>query len=494
MTRAARLLLGTAALLVAGVAGREAFSSAGGAAVLAASRPGAMAAATGDAAAVPLDSVVRRIHRCGAEAPRGAAACSFVVYFWSARMPLSAEGIAGVGAAAAGSGAEALVVDASELEDRGRVDAAPPDEVVAEMLAAGATLHYPSLLVYSAGRPAGGAILGYKSAAAWRALLRERLASPPAAPDAAVLPAPDDSLRLSVELPVDGRPGAYFRAVPGRQTLVYESGSTINLLDLRDGSTVVGPGHIDFVPSPDGRLFVTPGANGSGLQFYDADEVFAAAARGAGRLVEPVHVDPGLRDQYPSVGVLRRSAAAGAGTTVYRVLTSWFDGIAYRDFEVRYGDRPGSARVQPVGPRTPACRRVSIPILSPDGREVAGRDELSGTTKIYRLDGDRCEEVADLALPSGKVAWSPDGRRLAFAIPAGAIRDGDGTVAGGAEPRMAGIFLFYRDGARLRRVPGSDDAHRLAFPEFVGADSLVYLLATTRSTRSSVFRLVCCVD
>ena len=55
---------------------------------------------------------------------------------------------------------------------------------------------------------------------------------------------------------------------------------------------------------------------------------------------------------------------------------------------------------------------LSTPIMAQDGREVAGRDEATGTTKIFRiLDGGRCETVTDFGVPTSKVAWHASGRR-----------------------------------------------------------------------------------
>ena len=101
--------------------------------------------------------------------------------------------------------------------------------------------------------------------------------------------------------------------------------------------------------------------------------------------------------------------------------------------------------------------------------------------------------VADTGLPTGKVAWAPDGRTIAFAVPRGAVRDGGGVVRGEPAPEMSGIFVFRRDGSVLSRLPGSEAAQRLAFPDFVGPDSLVYQVAPAGGA-GTVFRLVCCVD
>jgi hypothetical protein len=424
---------------------------------------------------------------------------------------LSRAGIAEVRRATERLGVELSVVEAPQLEARaialfparGEGSAAPRrlagrDMISAEMIAAGATAHSPSLLIYRSGQLAGSAILGYKTEETYLAMIEDRLGAgaPSLRPDPAVrLPSVEDTLEWSVEYPVPGRPGPYFRSVPGRQSLAFEAGNRVYLLYLTDGSTALAPGHVDFVPSPDGRLFVTPGRNPSGLEFYDAAEVFEGADRGAGGRIEPFYVDQEMRDQYPSVGILDGGAGEVGGRTVNRVLTSWFNRIVFRDYEVRREGARGRLTVTPLDTGVSACPEVSIPILSPDGRYVAGREESTASTKIFRI-GERgeCQTVADFGVQTGKVAWSPEGDRVAFAIPRGVIRDGRRPLGVGSDdPGLAGIFVYDRNSRELRRVPGSEDAHRLAFPEFVGQDSLAYLLTPEGRSEPSVFRLVCCV-
>lgn len=485
-----------------GMAAAAALLLAGGAAVSGLPswvRTGAVEQSAEVSGTVPLEDVVNWALACRTS---GAAGCDRIVYFWSSLMPLSRAGTIEIRRAAAELGVEVAIVDAAELEEiAGRssstgsgTEATTEDEVLAaEMIQAGATLHQPSLLVYTAGRLAGPAILGYKRGEAYRSLIAERLAGGAAAelPPAPLLDSPPlpDTLESSRDYPIRGRPGAYFRSVPGRATLAYEQGGTIYLLDLASGETSTAPGFIDFVPTPDGRFFVTPAEQSAGLAFYDAHEVFAAGAAGNGWNVEPIYVDRELRDQYPSVGIL----ASEPERIVYRVLTSWFSGITFRDYEIRTDG--GDPRVRPLGGRVTACQRLSIPILGPDGQEVAGRDEQSATTKIFALDANGgCREVADLGLQSGKVAWSPDGRRLAFAIPSGAVRDGTGTLwIGERNASLSGIFVYDRENELTTQLVGSEEAHRLTFPDFVGADSIAFLLAPEASPQGSTFRVVCCV-
>src|SRR5690606_5356252 len=148
--------------------------------------------------------------------------------------------------------------------------------------------------------------------------------------------------------------------------------------------------------------------------------------------VEPIFSDLRMRDQYPSVGILQRDGSR----TRYRVLTSWFEGLVYRDYDVQVNPTSGVSSVRPVGEPVVPCRgmRLSTPIMAQSGREVAARDESTGTTKIFEmLDDGTCREAADLGAATSKVAWHASGRKVAFSTPR------RGTVRG-----EQGIFVYDR--------------------------------------------------
>jgi hypothetical protein len=469
-------------------------------------------AAAGDAYAsgaeldtmVTLASVHARLSSCASDS-----CAAGVVYVWSPGMPLSRLGIPEVASAARSLGLTLDVVPSSELYPG--PDAAPGvRELAASLVTAGATLHAPALVVHRGGRLDRSAILGYKVAAAYGSLIEERLRGDfgqaaaltaadvgateaqgvGEAPARAEEPATAAAFK---DFEVAGAPGPYFRWVKGHNALAYEAGGQIYLLDLATGERFGGPGYVDFVPTPDGRFFVTPGRSRA-LEFYDAAQVVTEARAGRGRAVRPFYTDPDMQDQYPSVGILSSVTRGGETRTVYRILTSWFDAVVFRDYEVVTS--AGRHTVRPIADAVVACRNYgfSIPILAPSGREVAGRDEATSTTKVFRLTEDGgCQEVVNLRLPTGKVAWDPDSERLAFAIPEGAVRDGSRVLwTGNSDRDRAGIFLFDRQGASVTRVEASMDARRLTFPEFVGEDQVAFLLPQERGG-SSRFRLVCCL-
>lgn len=428
-----------------------------------------------------LDEAAARLSSCGDD-------CSEVVYVWSPRMPLSRTAIPNVYDAARELGAGLTLVGFEELErfaEAGTAESPGGTALGDALLEAGALAHAPSLIVQHGSRTIGSAILGYKTAEAYEAMIGERLSSSPEERPVAEaeppLPLPEEvteELASTSDLRAVGVPGAYFRWVPGRRALAYESSRRIYLLDLDDGRNRIAPGTIDFIPTPDGRYFVTPGPASMGLAFFDADAVFDGAYSERTGDVRPIYADPEMRDQYPSVGILAQDDAS----VRYRILTSWFEGLLYRDYEVVHATEAHPASVTPLGPPVVPCRGVelSTPIMSQDGREVAARDEATGTTKIFRfLDEGRCEEVLDLGMPTRKVAWHSSGRKLAFSTPRTRRLFG-----GGEEP---GIFVYDRDEGHVTRLADSEEASQLAFPDFVGDEAVVFMIP---GRNESVFRMV----
>jgi hypothetical protein len=438
-------------------------------------------AAPDEPTAPALDSVTSL-----ADLARSAAGCApgcvRIVYAWTPRMPLSRRGIANIVRAAEDLGVSVTLVAHEELQARAERETPGQDALVDALLDAGVLAHAPALTVLRGDEVLGTAILGYKSADAYAALVRARLDGLDRGyPDS---PMPYARIAEAIEprqAPADyqavGLPGAYFRWVPNTRLIAYESDDRIYLLDLADRQSRVAPGFVDFVPTPDGRYFVTPGPADEGLEFFDARDVLEAAARGRGYEVEPIFNDLRMRDQYPSIGILQREGAR----TRYRVLTSWFQGLLYRDYDVTVNPS-GASSVRPIGEPVVPCRgaRLSTPIMSQDGREVAVRDESTGTTKIFAmLDDGTCREVADLGAATSKVAWHASGQKLAFATPR------RGTTSG-----EQGIFVWDRQTRTTVRVPGSERASQLAFPDFIGAESVVFMIPMTSQQGTSFFRVV----
>ena len=375
-----------------------------------------------------------------------------------------------------------------------------PKRLRRALVATGATVHFPSVVLFDGSEPRSNAIAGYKRARAYRTLLRPRLVelasgapAPAPAPIGAVASngltdGSDDGAPYEEQTPeirvvwrqqLPRPPGAFFRRVPGTRYITFELRGTVYLQHLDTDERFVAPGFVDFIPTPDGALFVTPGKEESGLEFYVASGVLERGRAGEGEHVTPVFVDIQMADQYPSVGILETQPGR---RTTYRILVSWFEGLAIRDYEVTWVGS-ASVRVTPRSPKLEACRgwALSTPMLSKDGREIAARDETTGTTKIFRLARNgSCQLVYDIGRQTSKVAFSDDGTLIAYSSP-NARANARSTT-----------YVLNRRTRQTLQIPESESLG-LVIPEMIGPDSLL-LQATQDSRRRSVeFRLLCCV-
>jgi hypothetical protein len=429
---------------------------------------------------VSLGDMALRLKRCG-EAPHGRA-CTGVVYTVSERMPLSELGIAEVRKAAKTLKVKLNVVRTSDLD----VPLEPSrDSLRVLLIAAGAGLHAPAIVTYRDGVVSTEAILGYKSAHALVRWLQPRLFKGESKPRQSLAHAhPVESVETAWrDFALPSRPGAYVRWVPHHNLLSFSAGGTNRLLDLKTGNILNAPGFIDLIPAPDGTLFVTPSREGTGLKFYDARDVLRS--NGETQALLPIFIDSTMTDQYPSVGILKTNQ--DTSSAVYRVLTSWSEGIVYRDYNVK---RLPSARmrVEPVDTLHNLCPGVllSIPILSPSGRQVAARDETTGATSIFWLNADgTCERRFDFGFQTGKVSWHPSEDAVAFAIPP---TPQDQEERG--DQATNGAFVLDLVDHSVRQVNGSHATRRLSFPEFVGPDSIAVQYEADGMFR---FRMICCV-
>ena len=433
-----------------------------------------------------LRELARRLAECETQGP-----CTHMVYVRSPAMPLSELGVPEIVEAT-----RALDVPLSILPARTLYEPVTEHKLDALRMAlveAGATVHFPAVVVVNDRAPVGNALVGYKPAEVYESMLGRRLrtlearalATPAAPPASAVGDVPLRDVELLGSYPLASRPGAFFRRTPGTRYISFDLGRIVYLQHLESDERFSAPGQLDFVPSPDGAFFVTPGARSSGLQFYSARELFRLGAQSQARSLAPLVVDETLRDEYPSVGILDREED---GSRVrYRVLTAWREGAQYRDYELGFDGVGGVTDILAMGSKTAACQDLplSLPMISKDGREMSARDERTGTTKVFRLGPDgACREVFDSGMQTTKATFSYDGALLAFGS-----RDGQRTELGYARPA---IYVLDRHTGETTRIPQST-SRSLTIPEFVGPDSLLFLVAGLRGNDPSEFRLVCCV-
>lgn len=416
--------------------------------------------------------------------------CTQLVYFWSASMPLSQMGVAEISAAAANLNIPVVVAPGDALQAH---EDTAEQRLSTALIGTGAKVHFPAVVIVRGGEPQGNAIVGYRRAEGYLALLQPRLGAlaagrklprSPVGPSEAAVVSSDSQhdLRVIWRYPMNPVPGAFYRRLPGTTYLAYDQGKDVYLLDLATGRRFDAPGFVDFVPTPDGRLFVTPGENRSGLEFYTASEVIRLGRLDRTNAFEAIFKDTGMTDQYPSVGILRSHEDAAH----YRVLTSKFEGLVFRDYAVRWrGIR--DAVVTPLTETATLCpeRNLSTPMISKNGRELAARDESTGTTRLFQIhDDERCNPVLDLGVQTSKVGFSADGGLVAYSAP-----DGYG---------RSHLYVLNRQTRETVRVPDSQ-SRGLVIPEVIGSDTLLFLVVSEIREKAGViqaseFRMSCCIQ
>jgi hypothetical protein len=223
---------------------------------------------------------------------------TYLLLVTSQRMPLSlrSERVLTRVAAEVGVRVEVISLETDPLDS-------PRGE---KLRAAGAFDHLPSITAFRGDSALGPALLGYRNLEGLRTGLklllgqRDDLPAPDRSPVSTEQDRSTAKPEFSVRLPVT--PGLFFRHVPGTRILTFDHGGNAFAIDITTGLILEAPGRVDLVPSPDGRLLVTPGVDA--LEFYST-EYLIRRFRAPGMQPGPrIAVDPRMTDQYPSVGVI----------------------------------------------------------------------------------------------------------------------------------------------------------------------------------------------
>ena len=239
-----------------------------------------------------------------------------------------------------------------------------------------------------------------------------------------------DLAQQRVEL--DFTPDYFFKPIPRQNpqdkreevSVITENGNVI--LDMKTGNYRSVPGPFDGVPTPDGQVIIAPSEEDDGLDFYDRDTIKPGD--------NPLFADGNqdneentLAGVYHSAGVLPGVAAPKRN---YRVITDTLttgdtsmNSLMYKDFETTLGSS-GPKFKENEHPPKPLCPNLGdapykLPMLSKDGQQLAAYDVEAGTTKIFKIvktaSGNRCDMTRDLGFATGKVEFSPDGKKITFA-------------------------------------------------------------------------------
>jgi hypothetical protein len=255
-------------------------------------------------------------------------------------------------------------------------------------------------------------------------------------------------------------PRWFFKPLPEGPWVAYLGEGGNKLLDLERGLVIPVPGARDPVPTPDGRFLSVPGITLFALQDL-LDEAKRPTARG---------IEIPLHGEYQSPGLLAETASA----VTYRFIAD-DSGPVVRDVTLRL-DAPGGASVEAIGQRRKLCpgQRLQLPMLSPDGRELAAYDVEAGSSRIFRIEADyRCTIVTDLGLPTGKLAFSFDGKQVAFHL--AHLQKLSVKTSDVPNDRYAhNVFVLDRTSGRIGRLT-HNTASNAYYPAYRRDGTLVYL-------------------
>lgn len=404
-----------------------------------------------------------------------------MVYVWSPGMPLSIDGLAEARAAATALGVSftAVVADArpGELEALKRTrlgslfthaDARAMESV--ELVYRNATVHYPAVVLYRDGAMLDAVIPGYKGRETYRNLARAMFDEPKAW-GAANVSTTADAPRMWVDhraritnrssTPTPRDIGFFFKPVTGTSMITYTAEDRAYLFDITNGKEIRIPGHVDPVPTPDGRFLTLPG-----LRIHPMESLIKGDTTS-------IFTDPELPDEYQTVSILREAK----GDLRYRVVTGWRDNARFRDYDVKLVQGAKGAVIRPASDAFVPCtgRVLSLPINAKSGREFGAFDVRRGTNGVMEVQDDgTCADRLDLGFASGKLSFSYDGKLIAFSTAAINVD----TAGALMKPSEA----FYKDALILRRADGrlvslsrNRPLRAQSFPEFLPNGTIMLL-------------------
>ncbi len=304
-----------------------------------------------------------------------------------------------------------------------------------------------------------------------------------------------DLAQERVEL--DFTPDYFFKPIPrqGPQdnrnevSIIGPSGNLV--LDMNTGDYRAVPGPYDAVPTPDGQIIITPGLN-----FYDRDNLSTNSTP----LLADGNRPAGLQGVYHSAGVLPGVQTPNRN---YRVITDTLttgdtsmNTLMFKDFRSTVAGGSPNMGSNDQAPK-PLCSNLGdapykLPMLSKDGQQLAAYDVEAGTTKIFRIvtapnGGTRCEMTRDLGFATGKVEFSPDGKKITFAS------DTNDTNPGGVtwyeQPSLNSqnfqVYVVDLEEDTVQRISNQTRGNSY-YPSFTHDNSVVFLEQMPDSTYNVV--------
>jgi hypothetical protein len=280
----------------------------------------------------------------------------------------------------------------------------------------------------------------------------------------------DDTTTI-LKMDAERTPNYFFRPFPNTNHVSYASASRNFILDLEKGAEVEIPGPYDPVPTPDQMIMTTP--PDGGLTFFSIDDLQKGKQ-------EPLLVDDTLKGVYQSIGTVD----SAEGEKTFRVITDQ-DGLSFRDYRIKEGSAPGEKpTVTPLGSApTVLCKgmRLSLPMLSKDGKHIAALDVDAGVTKIFDIDPSTgtCKESFSLGIPTGKVDFNFNGDEITFHV-LNNNSEGDSYFKVPSDSLVANVFVYKRSTGEITRLTNNTGSNSV-YPAFRRDGKVVYMNHPQRS-------------
>lgn len=206
------------------------------------------------------------------------------------------------------------------------------------------------------------------------------------------------------------RPTFFFKPNPEGTQIAYnvftrgrEDHEGNFIVDLKTNKVTNVPGTYDPVFAHSNQILVSID-RAVYLNFYDLRSI-----RKDGSGAVAIYSDTEMSGFYQSVGVLKSSATE----VDYRILLESAAGHLSRDYRVNLK----TMKVTPLTEVRSVCSEfgLKLPMISKNGQELGAQITSSNTMAIFHINDDMsCTLVKDLKLTSGKLAFSYDGRYVAY--------------------------------------------------------------------------------
>ncbi|MEP6780919.1 MAG: hypothetical protein ABJC26_13575 [Gemmatimonadaceae bacterium] len=413
-----------------------------------------------------------------------------MVYVWSPGMPLSVKGLTEAKATAAklGIAFTAIVAEAAANDIAATIAKVDTRDMQSlELVYRNATIHYPSVLFYANHKIVDGVIPGYRNRDTYTTFAKEwfdpshdtPIAEPQNSPVTPAFWVDHKAIVTNISaIPTVRRIGFFFKPIAGTNLISYTSiqQDAAYFFDIKTGMEQRIPGHVDPVPTPDGRFITLPG-----LKFHRVADL--VAGNGAA-----LFTDADLPDEYQTTSLIGETKM----TLHYRVITGWRDGARFRDYDVTLDKAGKPESIKALNKPFVPCgnRHLTLPIIAKSGYEFGAFDPAAKSDFVLELnDKLECVDKLSMGFATGKIAFSYDGVSIAFAT-ARINTDAQGPLMLPSESFYKDALVLNRKTGRIVSLSANKPLRGMTFPEFQKNGTIMLLDQIAPGRLVEVIRVV----